>query len=196
MSDAVFEDRGRVMDTTHITDLDPDTLALLQAEGPELARLATEFVDAVRADDTVAMARITEETRARRRVLSPPADVKRGDDGAYRVDLYEDNAGALLLVHPGPGGRAYEASDSEEGEFEGAAVAILNGDTMDWTPQPVPAAWLNLTSSSWRLIASYDELTGEVTVERDPASGDILAGTNGRRYLAREWLARLEAGDG
>lgn len=162
---------------------------------PELARLATEYLDAVRADDTVTMARLVEEARERRRVLPPLADADAdADNSAYRVDLYEREDGALTIVRPG--GLAYAVTAPGQGEFEGAAVAILNGDAADWTPAPAPAAWLDLTHPSLRLIAQYDELIGAVTVERDPTSGQVLAGVNGRRYLGQEWVARLEAGDG
>ncbi len=166
---------------------------MAMTDDPELARLALEYVDAVRADDAVAMARLTEEARARRRALSPPSRVD-ADNSAYRVDLYERDDGALVIVRPGVS-LAYAVTGAD-GEFEMEIVAILNGDAVIGGQVSLPAAWSDLTHPSMRLIASYDELSGEVTVQRDPSSGRVLAGVNGRRYLGAAWIARLEAGDG
>jgi len=160
-------------------------------DDPELTRLARAYIDAVHADDTAVMARLTEETRARRRELSPPDTDDVGD--AYRVELYQDGD-ALFLVQPRR--FAYAVVDGGDGEFLAAAVAILNGNARTWRPPPVPVAWADPPRSPWRRIARYDELSGEVTVERDPASGQLLAGSNGRRYLGRAWLTRLDAGAG
>jgi len=49
-----------------------------------------------------------------------------------------------------------------------------------------PSDHVDLNDDTWRLIAVYDGMLGAVTEQRDGASGSVLAGPAGHRYVSPE----------
>jgi len=86
------------------------------------------------------------------------------------VTLWEDNAGGLYL-HKGDAPTVYEVTDvQEQGSFESDAVALLDGDTDDWTVptfDATPAFFEGL-----RYVVEYDGVTGAIRV-RDHAGNMV-----------------------
>jgi len=74
---------------------------------------------------------------------------------------------------------AYDVTEAAEPEgFEFDAVALLDGDTGDWTVERVPAEDL----AAIPLVAEYDGMTGEVRLLADRAPG-TTAGHAARTYI-------------
>lgn len=78
------------------------------------------------------------------------------------VTLWEDNAGGVYL-HNGDAPTVYEMTDvQEQGSFEQDAVALLDGDTDDWTIpmfDATPAFFEGM-----RYVVEYDGATGVIRV--------------------------------
>lgn len=70
-----------------------------------------------------------------------------------RVELYEDNAGHLFLVH---GDKVWSELEQTGGTFSEDARAILRDDTGDWTVPVYSRENINIISTG-QLIASYQE---------------------------------------
>ena len=106
------------------------------------------------------------------------------------VTLYESNAGDLFIAAD-DGALAYDVTAGEDAGFEADAVALLNGDTDDWTVDYYPLA--DITASVGEMkgrapnqaiatVALYDDNVGRVEIVRH-AGTMIVAGHNGRRYI-------------
>lgn len=102
------------------------------------------------------------------------------------VLLFEDNAGGLFLTADEEGASVYDVTAVQElSSFEPDAVALLNGDTDDWTV-PVYARGeiqARLDHPDTHLIARYDDTLGRVLVVRGADGVRPEAGGAGRRYL-------------
>lgn len=160
-----------------MTDTDETT----DATTPLMRALTSLCETARQQGDTAAMEEISDQMRAEQERIAaglspaPP-------DPAWRVDLYEDNAGGLYLVGPDLRlGLTYVVTDGVAGGFEADAVALLDGDTAAWTVPTLPTPLLDLDSLT--LIAHYDGAQGVVYVARGADGTHPAAGHNGRRYV-------------
>lgn len=132
--------------------------------------------------------------KLRRAFFTDEDDARRCADALVGnvVGLYEDGAGNLYLARDGAG-TAYDVTDlQEQASFEQDAVALLNGDTGDWTVEAFDVTEAFLAESSTKRVAEYDGVTGAVRVtsadehmhELDAIPDDgIRAGHAGRTYI-------------
>jgi hypothetical protein len=88
------------------------------------------------------------------------------------VTLHESSAGRLFIMQSGARvvHDVTEAAAPEGFEFD--AVALLDGDTGDWTADQVPTEHL----AAIPVVATYDGEAGRVHVLRQECSGEPLAG--------------------
>jgi hypothetical protein len=94
------------------------------------------------------------------------------------VTLHESNAGHLFIVQSG-GRMAYDVTEAAEPDgFEFDAVALLDGDTGDWTVPTLPAEEI----ANVPVVAEYDGTAGEVRLLADRVGG-TTPGHAARRYI-------------
>jgi len=164
------QDRDELQEAmSRIAQDDPDA-------AEHLAQLKPALLQAMQDGDDAAMRRIQQQIQAIHSRLHPTPEEE-------TVRLYEDNAGALLLLRPG--GLAYDVTAwaaADEGEFEYDAVAVLNGESFDQTVRTYPSDRVDLSDGTWQVIAVYDGMVGSVMEQRDE-SGMVLAGPAGRHYI-------------
>jgi hypothetical protein len=97
------------------------------------------------------------------------------------VSLHEDSAGRLYLLRAGAA-YGYDVTpviDEQPGTFEEHAVALLDGETADWTVDRVPAARV----AEIPIVATYDGTVGRVNVRREEHSGQPLASSAARTFI-------------
>ena len=95
------------------------------------------------------------------------------------VTLQESSAGRLFIVQSGAR-VAYDVTEAAEPEgFEFDAVALLDGDTGDWTADQVPPEHL----AAIPIVATYYGEVGRVHVLRQERSGEPLASAAAREYI-------------
>ena len=103
------------------------------------------------------------------------------------VTLHESNAGHLFIVADGAQ-LAYDVTEAAEPDgFEFDAVALLDGDTGDWTLPTLPAEKI----ADVPVVAEYDGTVGRVRLLADRVGG-TTPGHAAQRYIGRTTYADMD----